>query len=29
MREGPVLQENRQPVDKGTGNKRDTSVNNT
>lgn len=29
MREDPMLEENRQPVDKGMGNKRDMSINNT
>lgn len=29
MKEDPVLQENRQPGDKGMGNKRDMSINNT
>lgn len=29
MKEGPVLQGNRQTGDKGTDNKRDMSINNT
>lgn len=29
MRKDPVVQENRQPVEKGMGNKRDMSINNT